>query len=227
MKNSKNYPFYDDYPSNKSIEFISSQKKNKNFEHKLMTTNENNTWNDMNNHVMDINEDSVIYSSLNYSEDGFRNSEEIKNMENNFFDRNINGERNNNSEIYQDNKNMDIAQNRPTNYRIETKKGKSIITGNELTDNVFYQLFQTKETKKEIIEEMQTFRKKRKRRTKEEIKRDKRNKELIEPEILTEKKKGRIKRDSKTNRYNGKRHGKESDDNIIRKIDAKIFKEAI
>ena len=61
MKNSKNYPFYDDYPSNKSIEFISSQKKNKNFEHKLMTTNENNTWNDMNNHVMDINEDSVIY----------------------------------------------------------------------------------------------------------------------------------------------------------------------
>ena len=227
MKNSKNYPFYDDYTSNKNIDFISSHKKNNNYEHKLMTTEENNTWNDMNNHVMDINEDSVIYSSLNYSEDGFRNSEEIKNMENNFFDRNINGERNNNSEIYQDNKNMDIAQNRPTNYRIETKKGKSIITGNELTDNVFYQLFQTKETKKEIIEEMQTFRKKRKRRTKEEIKRDKRNKELIEPEILPEKKKGRRKRDSKTTRYNGKRHGKESDDNIIRKIDAKIFKEAI
>ena len=148
-------------------------------------------------------------------------------MENNFFDRNTNGERNNNSEIYQDNKNMDIAQNRPTNYRIETKKGKSIITGNELTENVFYQLFQTKETKKEIIEEMQTFRKKRKRRTKEEIKRDKRNKELIEPEILPEKKKGRRKRDSKTNKNDGKKHGKESDDNIIRKINTNLFKVTI
>ena len=122
---------------------------------------------------------------------------------------------------------MDIVQNKPTNYIIDPKTGKSIITGNDLTDNAFYQLFQTKETKKEIVEKMCMLGKKRKRRTKEEIKRDKRNKELIEPEILPEKKKGRRKRDSKTTRYNGKRHGKESDDNIIRKIDAKIIKEAI
>ena len=61
-----------------------------------------------------------------------------------------------------DSRNFRFSASTSAKSSIETKKGKSIITGNEFTDNVFYQLFQTKETKKEIIEELPTFRKKRK-----------------------------------------------------------------
>ena len=226
MNSSKDYPFYEDNSGHKNIDYILKNKKYKNIERKMMTTKENNSWNGSNDHILDIEEDSMINSSFNiYDVNGFRNIDEINNMENTFF-RNTGGERNN-SEIFQDNKNVDIVQNKPTNYIIDPKTGKSIITGNDLTDNAFYQLFQTKETKKEIVEKMRMLKKKRKRRTKEEIKNDKRKNELIKPVVIPERKRGRRKKGLKINPNSGKYHSKKDNDNIIRKINTVIFKRTI
>ena len=226
MNSSKDYPFYEDNSGHKNIDYILKNKKYKNTERKMMTTKENNSWNGSNDHILDIEEDSMINSPFNiYDVNGFRNIDEINNMENTFF-RNTGGERNN-SEIFQDNKNVDIVQNKPTNYIIDPKTGKSIITGNDLTDNAFYQLFQTKETKKEIVEKMRMLKKKRKRRTKEEIKNDKRKNELIKPVVIPERKRGRRKKGLKINPNSGKYHSKKDNDNIIRKINTVIFKRTI
>ena len=226
MNSSKDYPFYEDNSGHKNIDYILKNKKYKNIERKMMTTKENYSWNGSNDHILDIEEDSMINSSFNiYDVNGFRNIDEINNMENTFF-RNTGGERNN-SEIFQDNKNVDIVQNKPTNYIIDPKTGKSIITGNDLTDNAFYQLFQTKETKKEIVEKMRMLKKKRKRRTKEEIKNDKRKNELIKPVVIPERKRGRRKKGLKINPNSGKYHSKKDNDNIIRKINTVIFKRTI
>ena len=213
MNSSKDYPFYEDNSGHKNIDYILKNKKYKNIERKMMTTEENNSWNGSNDHILDIEEDSMINSPFNiYDVNGFRNIDEINNMENTFF-RNTGGERNN-SEIFQDNKNVDIVQNKPTNYIIDPKTGKSIITGNDLTDNAFYQLFQTKETKKEIVEKMCMLGKKRKRRTKEEIKNDKRKNKLIKPMVIPERQRGRRKKGLKINPNSGKYHSKKDNDNI-------------
>jgi hypothetical protein len=128
-----------------------------------------------------------------------------------------------NSEILKDNKIVDLLQNKSTTCHIDEINGKKIITSNNMCDNAFDDIFGTKEMNIPTLKEMQMLKKKRKRRTREEIENDKKNENTSEQKVL--KKRGRKKQDIFENDEEKTKHSKHSDDNITKKINSNYIEE--
>jgi len=128
-----------------------------------------------------------------------------------------------NSEILKDNKLVDLLQNKSTTCHIDEINGKKIITSNNMCDNAFDDIFGTKEMNIPTLREMQMLKKKRKRRTREEIENDKKNENTSEQKVL--KKRGRKKQDIFENDEEKTKHSKHSDDNITKKINSNYIEE--
>ena len=128
-----------------------------------------------------------------------------------------------NSEILKDNKLVDLLQNKSTTCHIDEINGKKIITSNNMCDNAFDDIFGTKEMNIPTLIEMQMLKKKRKRRTREEIENDKKNENTSEQKVL--KKRGRKKQDIFENDEEKTKHSKHSDDNITKKINSNYIEQ--
>ena len=112
-----------------------------------------------------------------------------------------------------------------TTYKVDTINGKQTIISNEYMDSLFTKKFHTIEERVETYKELKMFRKKRKRRTSEEIAK---TRQSIEPGPKEPKKKGRKKNENTEENQNNKEiHGKESEDNIMRKINAFLIESII
>ena len=128
-----------------------------------------------------------------------------------------------NSEILKDNKLVDLLQNKSTTCHIDEINGKKIITSNNMCDNAFDDIFGTKEMNIPTLIEMQMLKKKRKRRTREEIENGKKSENTSEQKVL--KKRGRKKQDIFENDEEKTKHSKHSDDNITKKINSNYIEE--
>ena len=142
-------------------------------------------------------------------------------MENNILQGNNKRAKNSITEILSDNRNIDNIQNKSTTCQIN---GKELIIGNQMTNGTFYDLYKNIEIKEETLKNLQMVKKKRRRRTKKEIELEKKSKV---PEIKKEKKRGRKKQGETEDEKNEKKHGKNGEDNISKKINTVIFESNI
>ena len=151
-----------------------------------------------------------------YADNSAQFNDENFNIEN--VVKSTNKDENNKSKILKDNKILDLLQNKSTTCHIDEINGKKIITSNNKCDKIFDEYFGTTEMNIPTIKEMQMLKKKKKRRTRKEIENDKKN-EII-PEQNTKKTRGRKKKDTLENNNENAKHSKNSDDNIIKKINS-------
>jgi hypothetical protein len=100
---------------------------------------------------------------------------------------------NNKSKNIKDNKILDFLQNKSTTCHIDEINGKKIITSNNMCDKIFNEYFVTNEINIPTIKEMQMIKKKKKRRTREEIENDKKNENPSVEKV--KKNRGRKKKD--------------------------------
>lgn len=128
-----------------------------------------------------------------------------------------------NSEIFQDNNKIDLLYlNRETNNsQYNTINGKLIQTTNDVLTNKFQEIFHDPEIDVDKLKDMQMIKKKRKRRTKEQIEKDK----SLTQEEKIEKKPGRIKKGLQLDSKIKVNHSKDADDNIIKKINTHYTEE--
>ena len=204
----------DYYPEKNNENFYNEN--NKIDEQKIISTGENHNSkkNDLNENNL-LNGQNILYSNI----------EEVINIEKNSDCKNIiNDAILMNSEIFQENNKIEFLNlNRETyNSQYNTVNGKQIITTNEMITNKFQELFNNPEINVKKLEDMQMIKKKRKRRTKKQIEIDK----TLSHEEKVEKKRGRIKKNSKPNLNIKINHPKDADDNIIKKINT-FFSEQI
>lgn len=204
----------DYYPEKNNENFYNES--NKVDEQKIISTGENHENHNSNNaksEKNEINENQMVGGpKFLYS-----NIEEMVNIEKSSDNKNlINDNVFINSEIFQDNNKIDLLNlNRETNNsQYNTINGKLIQTTNEVITDKFREFFNNPEIDVDKLKDMQMIKKKRKRRTKEQIERDK----SLTQEEKTEKKLGRIKKGLKQNSKIKVNHSKEADDNIIKKI---------
>ena len=129
-----------------------------------------------------------------------------------------NKDENNNSKIIKDNKMLDLLQNKSTTCHIDEINGKKIITSNNMCDKIFNEYFGTNEINIPTIKEMQMIKKKKKRRTREEIENDKKNENPSVEKV--KKNRGRKKKDVLENNNEKSKHSKNADDNITKKINS-------
>ena len=129
-----------------------------------------------------------------------------------------NKDENNNSKIIKDNKMLDLLQNKSTTCHIDEINGKKIITSNNMCDKIFNEYFGTNEINIPTIKEMQMIKKKKKRRTREEIENDKKNENHSVEKV--KKNMGRRKKDMLENDNEKSKHSKNADDNITKKINS-------
>ena len=129
-----------------------------------------------------------------------------------------NKDENNNSKIIKDNKMLDLLQNKSTTCHIDEINGKKIITSNNMCDKIFNEYFGTNEINIPTIKEMQMIKKKKKRRTREEIENDKKNENHSVEKV--KKNRGRRKKDMLENDNEKSKHSKNADDNITKKINS-------
>ena len=132
---------------------------------------------------------------------------------------------NNKSKNIKDNKILDYLQNKSTTCHIDEINGKKIITSNNKCDKIFDEYFGTNEINITTIKDMQMLKKKRKRRTREEIENDKKNEN---PPVQNAKKtRGRKKKNEIGNNNENTKHSKHSDDNIAKKINSNYIEKVI
>lgn len=158
-----------------------------------------------------------------YADNSAQINDENFNVENLF--KSIDNDEKNNSKLLKDNKIQDWIQMKSTTCQIDEINGKKIITSNNKCDKIFDELYGTTEMNIPTIKEMQMVKKKRKRRTREEIENDKKNE--IPQEQKVKKKRGREKRNILQYNNVNEKHSKNSDDNIIKKINAHFLEEII
>lgn len=211
-----NYPYEYNYFNCKTHDNLFSDEKNKN----ECVSGENYFLNELDSNKLE-SDNSLMNVPLNmYIENGGRNSDEICNLENNFLIGDDKKRKNINTEILLDNKHTNNIQNKTTTCQIETINGKQVITGNQTTNDILIELFKTKEFKEEAVKDLQMLKNKRKRRTKKEIEQ---SKKMKVPEPKTKKQKGRKRKGEIEDEKNGKKHGKEGDDNIFKKINTFVM----
>ena len=196
-----------------------SDGKNQNDEPKLIPSSEKYFPDDLNENNLG-NNNSLTNLSPYIFNDG-RNNDDIFNLENNILQGNNKRAKNSITEILSDNRNIDNIQNKSTTCQIN---GKELIIGNQMTNGTFYDLYKNIEIKEETLKNLQMIKKKRRRRTKKEIELEKKSKV---PEIKKEKKRGRKKQGETEDEKNEKKHGKNGEDNISKKINTVIFESAI
>ena len=117
----------------------------------------------------------------------------------------------NNNEI----KNLELNQNKnTTTCHIDNVNGKQIVLTNDMISNKLAEYFKTSQMDIETIKEMQMLKKKKERRTNDQIKLDK----ILNPEIKTIKSRGRHKKDCFLKEKLLIKHPKDADDNLAKKI---------
>jgi len=176
------------------------------------------------NHIPDA-KDILPNSEPNnaYADNSAQINDENFNVEN--LIKSTNNDEKNNSKLLKDNKIQDWIQMKSTTCQIDEINGKKIITSNNKCDKIFDELYGTTEMNIPTIKEMQMVKKKRKRRTREEIENDKKNE--IPQEQKVKKTRGREKRNILEYKNENTKHSKNSDDNIIKKINAHYLEEII
>lgn len=125
----------------------------------------------------------------------------------------------NNSEVLQGNKKIEIQQNKTSTNYISTINGKQINTSNKMMDKTFTELFGSPEGNNQTLLTFQMTKTKNKRRTKEEIERDKNSSVIKKPNIM--KKRGRQK---KGDRNGDSKHSRCADDNASKRINTAYFR---
>ena len=211
------YPFgeenFDNEPYDNFFPFI----KNPNDGSKLVPSNEKDYLGNFNENQLGSNNSSSINL---YNENERKNNDDICNI----LTSDNKGVKSNKTEILSDNRFMENnIQNKSTTCQMKTLNGKQINTGNQITDEIFEYLFKKKEIKEETIKNFKMLKKKRRRRTKKEIELAKKSKV---PEIKKEKKKGRKKKVETKDEKNEKKHGKNDEDNISKKLNGVIIETA-
>ena len=176
------------------------------------------------NHIPDA-KDILPNSEPNnaYADNSAQINDENFNIENVI--KSTNNDEKNNSKLLKDNKIQDWIPMKSTTCQIDEINGKKIITSNNKCDKIFDELYGTTEMNIPTIKEMQMVKKKRKRRTREEIENDKKNE--IPQEQKVKKTRGREKRNILEYKNENTKHSKNSDDNIIKKINAHYLEEII
>lgn len=125
----------------------------------------------------------------------------------------------NNSDVLQGNKKIEIQQNKTSTNYISTINGKQINTSNKMMDKTFTELFGSPEGNNQTLLTFQMTKTKNKRRTKEEIERDKNSSVIKKPNII--KKRGRQK---KGDRNGDLKHSRCADDNASKRINTAYFR---
>lgn len=125
----------------------------------------------------------------------------------------------NNSDVLQGNKKIEIQQNKTSTNYISTINGKQINTSNKMMDKTFTELFGSPEGNNQTLLTFQMTKTKNKRRTKEEIERDKNSSVIKKPNIM--KKRGRQK---KGDRNGDSKHSRCADDNASKRINTAYFR---
>ena len=194
---------------------------NKSEDQKFVSTGENHVSNKVSSEKNFLNEKLVNnYPNNLYNIDDINNVE--KNSDNKF---NINEGLSLNPDVLQYNNNNKIEQpnlNRENfTSQYNTVNGKQIITTNDMISNKLHEIYGTQEINLNNLKNMQYLKVKRKRRKKIEIERDK----LNNKEENVNKKRGRIKKGFKKIENQKVNHSKESDDNIIKKINSFYIEE--
>ena len=208
-----NFQFVENYyPHEKNNENFYNE-NNKIEDQKVPSTGENHNSNKVNSEKNDLNENQLINAPNNI----YNNFEDIINIEKNSDNKNILGDGLVvNLDIFQNNNIIEQPNlNRETHTsQYNTVNGKQIITTNEMITNKLQELYPNPEINIENLKGMQYLKVKRRRRKKSEIERDKENNK----EEKVQKKPGRIKKSLKSIEQKNVNHPKESDDNIIKKI---------
>lgn len=194
---------------------------NKSEDQKFVSIGENHVSNKVSSEKNFLNEKLVNnYPNNLYNIDDINNVE--KNSDNKF---NINDGLSLNPDVLQYNNNNKIEQpnlNRENfTSQYNTVNGKQIITTNDMISNKLHEIYGTQEINLNNLKNMQYLKVKRKRRKKIEIERDK----LNNKEENVNKKRGRIKKGFKKIENQKVNHSKESDDNIIKKINSFYIEE--
>ena len=125
----------------------------------------------------------------------------------------------NNSDVFKGNKKIEIQQNKTSTNYISTINGKQINTSNKMMDKTFTELFGSPEGNNQTLLTFQMTKTKNKRRTKEEIERDKNSSVIKKPNII--KKRGRQK---KGDRNGDSKHSRCADDNASKRINTAYFR---
>lgn len=125
----------------------------------------------------------------------------------------------NNSDVLQGNKKIEIQQNKTSTNYISTINGKQINTSNKMMDKTFTELFGSPEGNNQTLLTFQMTKTKNKRRTKEEIERDKNSSVIKKPNVM--KKRGRQK---KGDRNGDSKHSRCADDNASKRINTAYFR---
>ena len=127
-------------------------------------------------------------------------------------------ERDINSNILQKHQNLEYNHIKTTTFQCDTINGKKIIIKNDLMNKKFEEKFPKEEFVMDDFKDMQFVRKKNERRTNAEIEK---TKQSSDPGPKLKKKIGRHKKDSKeVYPTEEKIHGKDRDDNIIKKLNS-------
>ena len=208
----------DYYPEKNNENFYNES--NKIDEQKIISTGENHNSNNAKSEKNGINENQLI----NGQKYIYNNIDDMVNLEKNSDNKNlINDNILINSEIFQDNNKIDLLYlNRETNNsQYNTINGKLIQTTNDVLTNKFQEIFHDPEIDVDKLKDMQMIKKKRKRRTKEQIEKDK----SLTQEEKIEKKPGRIKKGLQLDSKIKVNHSKDADDNIIKKINTHYTEE--
>ena len=208
----------DYYPEKNNENFYNES--NKIDEQKIISTGENHNSNNAKSEKNEINENQLI----NGQKYIYNNIDDMVNLEKNSDNKNlINDNILINSEIFQDNNKIDLLYlNRETNNsQYNTINGKLIQTTNDVLTNKFQEIFHDPEIDVDKLKDMQMIKKKRKRRTKEQIEKDK----SLTQEEKIEKKPGRIKKGLQLDSKIKVNHSKDADDNIIKKINTHYTEE--
>lgn len=205
------------YPHQKNNENFYNE-NNKSDEQKIISTGENHN---SNNLKSEKNEQNINPLLLNSQNNIYSNIEDMINIEKNS-DNKINfNDGFYTSDIFQ-NKIEQPNLNRDTsNSQYNTINGKQVITTNEIITNKFNEFYQNPEIDIEKLKNMQYLKGKNKRRTNKQIELDKKNSK----EVKLNKKRGRIKKKDKLKDSLKINHSKESDDNIIKKINTHYVEE--
>ena len=219
------YPFPEEYFEHEQHS-INLYAENRIEDPKNVSTGENH----VSNSVKAEKNENIDNQFINASNSIYNNMDNIINLEKNSDNKNlINEGLSLNCDILQENNKIEQPNlNNDTSIsHYNTVNGRPVITTNEMMTNKLQEIFKNSEIDVDKLTNMQWIRKKRKRRTKQEIN-DERNKEKekkIVKEINIEKKRGRLKKNLESNINLNVNHPKDADDNIIKKINTFLMEQ--
>ena len=198
--------------------------ENKTEEQKNVSTGENHISNSLKAEKNENNDNQLVNEPNNI----YNNMENMINIEKNSDNKNINNEAISlNCDILQENNRIEQPNfnNDTSNSHYNTVNGRPVMTTNELMTNKLQEMFKNPDIDIDKISNMQFIRIKKRRRKKKEIdfEREKEKENKVEG-TKVQKKRGRLKKKVILENNLNANHSKDSDDNIIKKINAFLIK---